>query len=83
MWKTYVRFGAEMPNPTEYQPEQTEHELSLPQWAVISFAKCEASGLTYDQAVERQAEFDRQRVPGLVVVTDAAAARYQKLLAGR
>lgn len=44
-------------------------------WSVVSFERCEASGLTYADAVRRMAELDNQRIAGLCIVTDEAAAR--------
>ena len=52
-----------------------ESELSDTRWAVISFERCEASGLTYDQAVAKRAELQKKRIAGLGIVTDEAAAR--------
>jgi hypothetical protein len=62
------------------EPEQQiqtaiESELSMRRWSVISFDRCEASGLTYHQASEKLAELEQRRVPGLAIVTDEAAAR--------
>ncbi len=50
-------------------------ELSAPQWAVISFERCEASGLTYEQAAATLQDLDRAGITGLCIVTDDAAAR--------
>lgn len=50
-------------------------ELSELRWALISFERCEASGLTFEQAAERLAELEKRGVAGLCVVTDEAAAR--------
>lgn len=52
-----------------------ESELSAARWAVISFEKCEASGLTYDQAAAKLAELEKRKISGLSVVTDETAAR--------
>lgn len=50
-------------------------ELEAPIWAVISFEKCEAAGLNYQQAIDRIAELERAGTYGLCIVTDEAAAR--------
>lgn len=60
---------------TTQTESETTSELSLKRWAVISFDKCEASGLTYTGAMQRMAELDKQRIAGLCIVTDEAAAR--------
>lgn len=51
------------------------NELLSKRWSVVSFDKCEASGLTYSEAMRRMAELDHQRIAGLCIVTDDAAAR--------
>lgn len=57
-------------------PEKmNKSELDLPRWSVISFDRCEASGLTYHQASEKVAELQSREVPGLCIVTDEAARR--------
>lgn len=50
-------------------------ELEEPRWAVISFERTEAAGLTFWQASRRMEELDSQGVAGLCIVTDDAAAR--------
>lgn len=50
-------------------------ELAEARWSVISFEKCEAAGLTYEQAIKIREEFERQTVAGLSIVTNEAAAR--------
>ena len=50
-------------------------ELRLPVWSVISFEKCEASGLTYTEAEQKLSELDAQKFSGLCIVTDEVAAR--------
>jgi hypothetical protein len=42
---------------------------------VISFDKCEASGLTHADALMKLAELDAKKVAGLCIVTDEAAER--------
>lgn len=50
-------------------------ELSEPHWAVISERGVESSGLSYADAQQLMHELERQKVYGLCIVTDAAAAR--------
>lgn len=50
-------------------------ELDEPIWSVVSFDRCEASGLTYAAAAQKMAELDAGKVSGLCVVTDEAASR--------
>ena len=64
-----------MPEPKHENEITTESELDAQRWAVISFDRCEASGLTYEQAAEKLAELQEQRIAGLCIVTDDAAAR--------
>lgn len=52
-----------------------EGELDEPLWAVVSFERCEASGLSYGQAVTKLAELEAANFHGLCVVTAEAAAR--------
>lgn len=63
--------------------ETAMSELDLPQWSVVSFDKCEASGLTYRSAVDELARNEAAGVYGLCIVADAAAARIQQLGTGR
>ena len=53
--------------------KSTELESSI--WSVISFDRCEASGLSYKEAIAKIIELDSQRVSGLCIVTDDAASR--------
>jgi hypothetical protein len=50
-------------------------ELDLPQWSVVSFDACEASALTYAEAVKLLTEKEAGGVYGLCIVTDDAARR--------
>lgn len=51
------------------------NELDQPIWSLVSFDRCEASGLTYAAAFEKLAQLDRDKIAGLCIVTDEAAAR--------
>ncbi len=55
--------------------ETVQSELDLPQWSVVSFDKCEASGLTYEAAAKLMSEKEAAGVYGLCIVTDDAASR--------
>jgi len=50
-------------------------ELDSPVWSVISFERCEESGLSYWQAVQKMDQLLAENVSGLCIVTDAAAAQ--------
>lgn len=49
-------------------------ELEEPRWSVVSFDGLAAAGLTYAQAVKMMAELDAEKIAGLCIVTDGAAA---------
>ena len=50
-------------------------ELSDPRWSVISFEKCEATELTYDEAVLKLQKLAANEISGLCVVTYEAAQK--------
>ena len=54
---------------------QDTSELESPIWSVISFEQCEASGLTYQQAIAKLAELEAHNISGLCIVTNEAASR--------
>jgi hypothetical protein len=58
------------------QPEKSE--LELPVWSVVTFEKTAASGLTYAEAAAKLEKLKSEKVSGLCVVTDEAAARMPK-----
>ena len=64
-----------MAEAAQEQTEATENELERPRWAVISFERREGAALTYPQAVQMLKELESQKVTGLAIVTDEAAAR--------
>ena len=64
-----------MAEAAQEQTEATENELEQPRWAVISFERREGDALTYRQAVQMLKELESQKVAGLAIVTDEAAAR--------
>lgn len=44
-------------------------------WSVISFDKCEAKNLTYEEAERKIAELEAQKFSGLCIVTNEVAAK--------
>jgi hypothetical protein len=50
-------------------------ELTERRWAVLSERGCEATELTYAQALEMMRALMREKVSGLSVITDEAASR--------
>jgi hypothetical protein len=65
-----------MSEATEMKTSETyRSELDLPQWSVVSFDKCEASGLAYAAAVKLMTEKEAAGVYGLCIVTDDAASK--------
>jgi len=76
MWKTCATVFPIMSEATEKKKRETvDSELDLPQWSVVSFDKCEASGLTYTSAAKLMSEKEAAGVYGLCIVTDEAAIR--------
>ena len=62
-------------NQGESAAEKFPDELREAMWSVVSFDRCEASGLTYAQAEQKLGELQMQKVSGLCIVTDETAAR--------
>ena len=60
------------------QTETGTSELDRPQWSVVSFDACEASGLTYDAAAKLMIEKEAAGVYGLCIVTDDTAKRVSR-----
>ena len=76
LWKTCVRLSfLEFMSETRAKPKQKTSELESPIWSVISFERCEASGLTYSEAADKIRELEFQKVSGLCIVTTEAASR--------
>jgi len=50
-------------------------ELREPRWSVVSFEQRIAKNLTYEEAVKKIADLEKQRVSGLCLITDEAAKR--------
>ena len=57
------------------ESEINTSELDSQLWSVVSFDKCEASGLTYHAAAALMSEKEAAGVYGLCIVTDEAASR--------
>lgn len=55
--------------------DEPRSELDMPVWSVVSFDRCEASGLTYAEARQKLADLESQKISGLCIVTDEAASR--------
>jgi hypothetical protein len=63
----------------DFQPVLTSGNLSMSElnerrWAVLSERGCEDMGLSYEEAAAAIARLRGERVSGLCVITDAAAA---------
>jgi hypothetical protein len=54
-------------------------ELRERRWAVLSERGCEDAGLSYEEAAGLVARLKAERVSGLCVITDAAAAHLPRL----
>jgi hypothetical protein len=67
-----------MPEPRQETETANESELSASRWSVISFERREGSALTYEQAVEKLTSLEKQKITGLCIVTDEAAARIKE-----
>ena len=64
---------------TQPVSESPLSELDLPQWSVVSFDACEATGITYDAAVKLLEEKEAAGVYGLCIVTDEVASKVSRL----
>jgi hypothetical protein len=53
-------------------------ELNEPRWSIVSFEKCVAKNLTYPQAEKKMMKLAAEKVAGLCIVSDEAAARISK-----
>ncbi len=50
-------------------------ELNQSIWSVVSFDKCLNNNLTYDEAILEMERLNAEKVSGLCIITDEAAAR--------
>ncbi len=55
--------------------EDFSGELNESRWSVISFEKCAAKNLSYDEAAQKLQELEQQDIAGLCIVTDETAER--------
>ncbi len=51
------------------------NELREPNWSVVSFKERVAKNLTYDEALRKMLDLQKQKISGLCIITDEAAAR--------
>ncbi len=58
--------------------ETGKSELDARIWSLITFDRCAASGLTHWEAAEKLEKLKSEKVSGLCIVTDEAAARMPK-----
>ncbi len=65
--------AAELPRREGAPDEQSDLLESV--WAVVSFDRVEAAGLTYPEAAAKLAELVAKKIAGLCIVTDQAAAK--------
>ena len=63
------------PKKNRASAENAPSELNEPRWSVVSFEARAAGNLTYAQATQKLAELAAQKVAGLCIITDEAAAR--------
>ena len=50
-------------------------ELREPRWSVVSFERCVAGNLTYEEAAEKLIELETRKISGLCIITDEAAQK--------
>lgn len=63
---------------TQSNEPETTAELELANWSVITFEGVAVSGLTYEEARKWLGKLSEQKISGLCIVTDEAAARMVK-----
>jgi len=68
--KKKVQAGAAQAETTNFA-----NELNEARWSVVSFEKCVAKNLTYSQAEEKLVKLGAEKIAGLCIVSDEAAAR--------
>lgn len=62
-------------NDTEDNQVAVSYELNEPRWSVVTFEKCAARSLTYDEAFQVLERLRQEKEAGLCIVTDDAASR--------
>ena len=65
----------EQSNPNE---NDSGSALVAPRWSVVSFESVAVSGISYAEAAKWMEKLYRQKVSGLCIITDEAAARISK-----
>ena len=55
--------------------ESSATELELPLWSIVTFEGVAMSGLSYEEARKWMDKLNEQKISGLCIVTDEAAAR--------
>jgi hypothetical protein len=58
--------------------ENDANELETQQWSVVSFEGVAMSGLSYEEARQWVEKLNAQKISGLCIITDEAAARISK-----
>lgn len=53
-------------------------ELTAPRWSVVTFESVAVSGLSYAEAAKWMDKLSKQKISGLCIITDEAAARISK-----
>lgn len=68
--------GDESVSPKNSEAEEgSANELELPQWSIVTFEGVAMSGLSYEDARKWLDKLNEQKISGLCIVTDEAAAR--------
>lgn len=57
------------------ESETHKSEILERRWSVITYESVAVSGLTYNEALEWVKKLDAQKISGLCIVTDEAAAK--------
>ena len=70
--------SAEEEKPEQEEPAEETNDLREPLWAVIAFDGPIATGLTYDEAMEKISAISEDKKPGLCVVTNEVAERMKQ-----
>ncbi len=63
---------------TTRNKENAPGELAAPRWSVVTFETVAVSNLSYSEAVKWMRKLGKQKVSGLCIITDEAAARISK-----
>ena len=55
--------------------KNNESELSELRWSVVTFERCAAKNLSYEQAEQTLRELSARKISGLCIITDEAAEK--------